>query len=215
MGISIPQLVTRWILAGAATAACALYAEAQSSVSTNPNMAPAGRYKVWPNHTQVIFSIMHMGISPYYGRFSQAAGTLEFNPQAPEKSTINVTIQTASINVPLDPLIKELCSASTFDCAQFPMATFKSTSVRRTGANTGDITGDLTIHGVTKPVTLHAVFNGGTKRMDIDAYMLGFSAVASIKRSDFGLTKMSWASFAADDVMLMIEAEFAEDKEAR
>lgn len=201
----------RFALAVAATMSCALYASAE--VSTNPNMAPAGRYKVSPGHTQVVFSIMHMGLSPYYGRFGKVDGTLEFNPQAPEKSSVSVTMQMASVNTPSDKLNGELCSASTFNCAQFPTATFQSTGVRRTGANTGDITGNFTLAGVTKPVTLHATFNGGMKRMDTNAYMLGFSATATVKRSDFGLTKMSWAAFVADEINLMVEAEFAEDKE--
>lgn len=203
----------RAALAVFATVAIVAGAGAQSTVSTNANMAPAGRYKVSPPHTQVVFAIMHMGLSPYYGRWSGIDGKLQFDPAAPEKSSVNVTIQMNSVNTPSDRLNTELCSASTFNCAQNATATFKSTAVRRTGSNTGDITGDLTLAGVTKPVTLHATFHGGTKRMDTNAYMLGFSATATIKRSDFGLTKMSWAAFVADDVSLMIEAEFAEDKE--
>ncbi len=204
-------LIRRAAIAGAAAIAFAAAADAQ--VSTNPNMAPAGRYKVSAPHTQVVFAIMHMGLSPYYGRWSGIDGKLEFDPASPEKSTVSVTIPMNTVNTPSDRLTTELCSASTFNCAANPTATFKSTSVRRTGNNSGDITGDLTLAGVTKPVTIHATFHGGTKRMDSGAYMLGFSATASIKRSTFGLTKMSWAAFVADDVNLLIEAEFAEDKE--
>ncbi len=199
---------------GLGIAAAFLYAAlAHAQVSANANMAPAGRYKVSTPHTQVIFSIMHMGLSPYYGRFSVADGRLEFNPNAPEKSTLDITIQMNSVNTPSDRLNTELCSTSTFNCAQFPTATFKATAIHRTGGNTGDITGDLTIAGVTRPVTLHATFNGGMRRPDTNAYMLGFSATADIKRSEFGLTKMVWGGFVADDVHLQIEAEFAEDKE--
>jgi polyisoprenoid-binding protein YceI len=199
----------RATLAAVATLACALYAHAE--VSTDPSAAPAGRYKVSPGHTQVVFAIMHMGLSPYYGRFGTVSGTLDFNPQAPEKSAVNIAIQMNSVSTPSEKLTGELCSPNTFNCAQFPTATFKSTSLRRNG-NSGEVTGDLTLAGVTKPVTLRTTFHGGLKRQDTGAYMLGFSATANIKRSAFGLTKMPWAAFVADEISLLIEAEFAEDK---
>jgi polyisoprenoid-binding protein YceI len=199
----------RGALAVAAVLGIALAAQAQ--VSSDPKAAPAGRYKVSPGHTQVVFSIMHMGLSPYYGRFGTVSGSLDFDPQAPERSSVDVAIQMNSANTPSDKLTSELCAASAFNCAQFPAATFKSTSLRRTGGNTGEITGNLTLAGVTKPVTLRVTFHGGMKRGDTGAYMLGFSATASVKRSDFGLTKMPWTAFVADDVTLLIEAEFAED----
>jgi polyisoprenoid-binding protein YceI len=205
--------IGRAAMASAAVLAFVAAATAQSTVSSNPNMAPAGRYKVSAAHTQVVFAIMHMGLTPYYGRWSGLDGKLQFDPAAPEKSSVTVTIPMNSVNTPSDRVNTELCSASTFNCAANPTATFKSTSIHRTGDHSGDITGDLTLAGVTKSVTLHTTFNGGTKRMDTNAYMLGFSATATIRRSDFGLTKMSWAPFVADDVALMIAAEFAEDKE--
>jgi polyisoprenoid-binding protein YceI len=194
----------------AAALSCALLAPAQSA-SNDPAAAPSGAYKVSPNHTQVVFAIMHMGLSPYYGRFGAVSGDLNFNPQAPERSSVNITIQMNSVSVPSDKLNAELCSASTFNCAQFPTATFKSTRLSRSGT-TGEITGNLTLAGVTKPVTLRVTFHGGVKRQDTGAYMLGFSATTTIKRSDFGLTKMGWTGFAADDVSLLIEAEFAQDQ---
>ena len=214
--MTMTKSFARAAFAAAASVACIGIGVAAAQHSTDPARAPAGRYAVSPGHTQVVFSIMHMGLSPYYGRFGTVSGTLDFNPQAPEKSTVNVTIQMSSINTPSDKLNTELCAANTFNCAQFPTATFKGTGIRRTGGNTGgntgDITGELTLAGVTKPVTLHATFHGGVKRPDTGAYMLGFSATAEIKRSAFGLTKMMWAGFVADDVSLIVEAEFAEDK---
>jgi polyisoprenoid-binding protein YceI len=193
----------------AATLSCALLLPAQGA-SNDPAAAPAGAYKVAPGHTQVVFAIMHMGLSPYYGRFGTVSGDLNFNPQAPEKSAVNITIQMSSANTPSDKLNAELCAADTFNCAQFPTATFKSTKLTRSGT-TGVITGDLTLAGVTKPVTLRVTFHGGVKRQDTGAYMIGFSGTATIKRSDFGLTKMRWAGFVADEVNLLIEAEFAQD----
>lgn len=203
----------RTAIAAAAIMAFAASAAADNGVSTNPNMAPSGHYKVAPGHTQIVFSIMHMGLTPYSGVWSGAGGTLEFNPQAPEKSSATVTIQISSVKTTSEAVNSALCAASAFNCAQYPTATFKTTSIRRTGGNGGDITGDLTLAGVTKPVTLHATFNGGMKRQDTDAYMLGFTATTTISRADFGLTKMTWSPFVGDDVHLTIAAEFAQDKE--
>lgn len=196
------------ILLAVSTAA----ADAQNGVANNPGLAPAGRYRTVRDHTQVVFAIMHLGLSPYYGRFAGATGTLNFNPLDPARSNVSIEISTSTVSTPSDDLSKILCSANAFDCAQFPKATFKSTALTRTSDNTGDMTGDLTVHGVTKPVTLHVTFHGGRPGLlGTSGYDLGFSAEASVKRSDFALTKMLWASTVADEVKLLIEAEFEQD----
>lgn len=181
-------------------------------VSTDPRSAPAGAYQVEARHTQVIFAIPHLGITDYYGRFEKVSGSLNFNPGAPEKSSVSISIDTASANVMSDELVKEIVGPNVFDSTQFPTATFKSTSVVRTGASTGKMTGDLTIHGVTKPVTFEVTFNGGLPAPMGAAYDIGFHASTTIKRSDFGLDKMMWASFVGDDVKLIIEAMFQQQK---
>jgi len=184
-----------------------------SDVSTDPKRAPAGAYQIEPRHTQVLFSIAHLGITDYFGRFEKVSGTLNFNPGAPEKSSVAISIDTASANVMSGQLINEIVGPNVFDAAHFPAATFKSTAVERTGPTTGKMTGDLTIHGVTKPVTFDVVFNGGLPApMGASAYDIGFHASATIKRSDFGLDKMMWASFVSDDVKLIIEAMFQQQK---
>jgi polyisoprenoid-binding protein YceI len=186
-------------------------ATAHAQVNTNPTAAPTGHYNVQPGHTQGIFSILHMGISNYYGRFGKASGTLQFDSKIPEKNSVSIDVDMSSISAASDVLTEELKSASVFDVASFPKATFTSTAVKKTGANTGDIMGDLTLHGVTKPVTLHATFNGFIQDMKTGAARLGFAATGHVKRSDFGLTAMRWAPMVADDVDLMIEAEFVQD----
>jgi polyisoprenoid-binding protein YceI len=100
-----------------------------------------------------------------------------------------------------------------FDATKYPTATFKSTSVTRTGANTGTITGDLTLHGVTKSVTLDATFGGLTTDPFSGADDIGFHATATVKRTDFGLTGMVWESVVGDDVKLTIEAMFQHSKD--
>jgi len=186
---------------------------AQSDTAANPGLAPPGRYKVIRDHTQLVFAIMHLGLSPYYGRFAGASGTLNFHPLDPERSSLSIEIDTNTVSVPNEPLAKELCGASAFDCAHFPKAVFKSTAIKRTGPTTGDIMGDLTLHGMTKPVTLHAVFHCGRQGMlGTSGYTLGFSAEATVKRSDFGLNHMVWTGTVDDDVKLLVEAEFEQDR---
>ncbi len=110
-------------------------------------------------------------------------------------------------------LVGEIVGPGVFDSAKFPNATFKSTSVERTGPASGKMTGDLTIHGVSKPVTFDVTFNGGTTSpMGAAAYDLGFHATAIVKRSDFGLDKMMWTSFVGDEVKVTIEAMFLQQK---
>jgi polyisoprenoid-binding protein YceI len=186
---------------------------AQSTVNTNPGLAPSGRYRVVRDHTQVIFSIMHLGLSPYFGRFAGATGAMNFNPLDPARSSVSVEIDPKSASTLTDLLSRQLCGEDVFNCAKYSKIAFKSTSIKRTGDNTGDLVGDLSIAGVTKPATLHATFHGGMQGpLGQDNYQLGFSAETTIKRSDFGLTKMIWAPTVGDEIKLLIAAEFEQDK---
>jgi polyisoprenoid-binding protein YceI len=166
-----------------------------------------------PDHTQIVFSIMHLGLSPYFGRFAGATGRLTFNPLTPERSAVAIDIDPKTASTLTDLLSRQLCGDDVFNCAKYPKLAFKSTALKKTGDATGDIVGDLTIAGVTKPVTLHATFHGGMQGpLGQDNYQLGFSAETTLKRSDFGLTKMIWAPTVSDEVKLMIAAEFEQDK---
>jgi polyisoprenoid-binding protein YceI len=186
-----------------------------AGVSTDPKQAPPGAYQLEPRHTQVIFAITHFGITDYYGRFEKASGTLNFNSTAPEKSSVSVSVDISTANVMNSQLTSEIAGPTVFDSGKFPDATFKSTSIERTGPNTGKMTGDLTLHGVTKPVTFDVTFNGGLiAPMGAAAYDIGFHATTVIKRSDFGLDKMMWSSVVGDDVKLTIEALFTQQKKA-
>jgi polyisoprenoid-binding protein YceI len=110
-------------------------------------------------------------------------------------------------------LMGEIVGPSVFDSAKFPTATFVSKTIERTGPASGKMTGDLTIHGVTRPVTFDVTFNGGASSpMGGASYALGFHATAVVKRSDYGLDKMMWTSFVGDEVRLTIEAMFQQQK---
>lgn len=175
--------------------------------------APNGAYSLDVAHSQVLFSISHLELTDYHGRFDKVSGTLNLDANEPEKSATSITIDMNSLDTPSAELNDILKGSSVFSASQFPAATFKSTAVTRTGADTGRIAGDLTIKGVTKPVTLDVVFNG-TKRNPLKGdFILGFRAKTTIKRSDFGLTNTIWSSFVGDDVNLEIEALFEQEKE--
>ena len=182
------------------------------SVSKDPSRAPNGAYEADADHSQVLFSVLHVGLTDYFGRFDKVSGTLNFDGNQPERSAVSITIDMNSIDAPIERLTAGLKGADVFDSQQYATATFKSTSIARTGPNTGRVSGTLTIRNVAKPVTLDVVFNGGTQNPMKPGYSLGFRATGTIKRSDFGLTAMSWSPFISDDVQLIIEAMFNQQK---
>ncbi|HTQ14070.1 MAG TPA: YceI family protein [Rhizomicrobium sp.] len=169
--------------------------------------AKAGTYAIDPRHTQIVFEIRHMGLSTFYGRFGAVSGTLVFDPAAPGKSTLTATVDMTDIQTHVDELDRELRD-HVFKAAQYPTATFTATDIVKTGDNTGTVTGNLALAGVTRPVTLNVTFNGGRyPPIPFQPYRLGFDATGTIKRSDFGLTGMIWSGMVSDDVTLEIECE--------
>jgi len=197
-------------LAGAAgLAILATLAAAQSPPGgANPNFTAVqpGAYAIEPTHTRILFSINHLGTSTWYGDFTGASGTAKIDPAHPGASSVEVSVPVASVSTTNATLDGELKGPDWFDAAKFPTMTFKSTQVRATGPNEGQIVGDLTLHGVTRPVTLHVAFHGaGANPMD-HAYLAGFDATGVIKRSDFGIAK--YLGNLGDEVTLIISAPF-------
>jgi|KBSMisStaDraftv2_1062788.scaffolds.fasta_scaffold478624_1 polyisoprenoid-binding protein YceI len=180
----------------------AVPAAAQTSLNV-----PAATYTIDPKHTQIVFSLKHMALSTFFGRFGYATGNLTFDPAAPEKSALSAQIDMNNLTTHWDELDKEL-KAGVFHTDKFPNATFVATRSVKTGANTGTVTGNLTIAGVTKPVTLNVTFNGGRNSpIPLQPYRIGFDATGTIKRSDFGLNHAIWSGMVGDDVALWIECE--------
>ncbi|MBW8881620.1 MAG: YceI family protein [Asticcacaulis sp.] len=162
----------------------------------------ADTYKIEPNHTAVVFQYVHGGgLSHMSGKFMNAVGSVTLDSDAPANSSVEVSFAIDGVNTGVPALDAHLKSPDFFDAAKFPTATFKSTSVTVTGADTADVLGNLTLHGVTKPVTLHVKLN---KNSD-DGRKAGFSATASILRSDFGVDKFT--PMVSDQVDLYIETE--------
>ncbi len=195
----------------AAASATALNAAAPSlasaqTASHEPSTVTGGDYKVEPGHTQVGFSLLHMGFSYYSGVFSDVSGTLTLVSGHPAASKLDVQIPIGSVATTSAKLDGELKGAEWFDAARYPTATFTSTSVTPTAKNTAQITGTLTLHGVSKPETLSAHFVGAGTNPLSKKYTVGFEATGTIRRSDFGVK--TYVPLIGDEVRLTIAGAF-------
>lgn len=178
---------------------------AQSAFTSDPAQVQAGDYKLDPGHSKITWSINHFGYSTYVGQFGKVEGTLSIDPKKAADAKLDVTVDANSVGTLNPALDAHLKSADFLDTAKFPTATFKATSIKLTGKSTADITGDLTLRGVTKPVTVSATFNqAGVNPVD-KTYSLGFAGKAKIKRTDFGVS--AYAPALGDEVTLELEAE--------
>ena len=193
-------------LAAALALAVAASALAQSPATHDPARVEAGTYDVDPNHTQVMFSVSHMGFSTYTGTFSGASGELTLDPKTASASALKVSVPVASVMTTSGKLNDELKSAQWLDAGQYPAMTFTSTKVTPAGKGKAKVTGDLTIHGVTKPTTLDVSFVGaGANPLD-KKYTVGFEAHCEIKRSDFGVK--TYVPLIGDTLQLQIAGAF-------
>lgn len=165
----------------------------------------ADTFKLEPTHTAVTFQWTHFGYSHPTGKFMNADGSVTLDQAKPANSHVEVSFAIDGINTGVAKLDEHLKSPDFFDAAQFPTATFKSTKVKVTGKNTAKVTGDLTIHGVTKPVTLDVTLNKNAVNPMFNKTVVGFSAKGKIKRSDFGMGK--YVPAVSDDIDLSIEVE--------
>ena len=171
----------------------------------------AGSYTLDPGHTQVVFSWNHFGYSNPTAQFRKIDGSLEFDAANPTKSSVKVTIPLASVNSNVEKLDEHLQGAEFFDSAKYPDAVFKSTKVEK-GPGEGQliVTGDLSLHGVTKPVVLDAVVNQVGEHPMRKAPAVGFDATATIKRSEFGIK--TYVPMVSDDIHLRITTEAIDAK---
>ena len=144
-------------------------------------------YKLDPGHTMVLFSWSHFGFSHPVADIGISDGTLVFDEKDPAKSSVDVTMPLSNLDTHVPALDKHLKEPDFFDADKYPTITFKSTSVQPLGNKKYKVTGDLTVHGVTKPVVLNATLNNvGTHPMTGQP-AIGFNATGMLKRSDFGL----------------------------
>ncbi len=170
-----------------------------------------GVYKSDPGHAYITFSYNHQGYSRPWLRWRSWTGDLNWNPADPSQSSIAVIIDAASIDSGVDKFDEHLRSPDFFDVANHPQITFNSTGVSIDGPATAKIAGDLTVKGVTKPVTLDVKINRAADDDFAKGYKLGFSGKTTVKRSDFGVDK--YTPIVGDDVEIIIEAELVMPKE--
>ena len=171
----------------------------------------ATTYTLDPDHTQVHFSCNHFGFSNPCAVFGKLQGTLEYDEADPTRSSVQVTIALDSINSNVPKLDTHLESADFFDAATYPTATFKSTKVSKGSTpHHLEVSGDLSVHGATRPVTLDVVVNNVGEHPMRKAPTAGFDATTTVKRSDFGITK--YVPGVSDDVKLQITVEAVEAK---
>jgi polyisoprenoid-binding protein YceI len=146
-----------------------------------------GTYAVEPSHTQIVFAYDHMGFTNNMGVIAQPTGTLTLDKANPAASKVSIDVPIANLTTGIPALNEHLAKAEFFDVAKFPKATFVSTSVKTDGPTGATITGNLTIKGITKPVTLDAEFYGAGANPMNKKENVGFIATGTIKRSDFGM----------------------------
>ncbi len=171
----------------------------------------AETYKLDPMHSYVIWYIKHLDFTTQSGKW-YAEGTLTLDKDKPQDTKVDVTIPVGNIVTGLPELDQHLKGKLFFDVQQFPMATFVSNKVVVTGKDTAKVTGMLTLHGVSKPVTLNVKFNHAGINPITNKMTAGFSGNTTLKRSDFGMNTLLPA--VGDDVKINIEVEaYKDDKQ--
>jgi polyisoprenoid-binding protein YceI len=197
-----------------ASATGAALADEIPAASTAP--VPAGAYTVDKAHTSLVFRVSHLGFSTYTGRFTRLDANLQFDPSNFAASRVNVTIDPRSIEADNAPsgFLQSLAGKSWLDADRFPEMTFRTKSVEVTGPGTFRVNGELTLHGVTKPLVLEARYNGGYAGHTYEPRArVGFSAQGKFKRSDFGVSygvPAPGTTFGiGDEVAVILESEFA------
>lgn len=205
-------LATLSLICLAATPAFAEDAAPAKAAAPSTSLAdmPSGAYRIDQSHASIVFSLSHLGFSQYHGRFNTVDGLLAFNAKDVEKSQLQIVIDTGSVDTISEKLDEKLKTDTFFNVGKFPNATFYSSKLEKLSDTKGRITGELTLLGVKKPVVLDVTLN----RAGINPYAgvptLGFSATATIKRSDFGMK--AYLPDVGDEVTIAIEAEFNQDK---
>ena len=175
------------------------------SVSAELKDVPSGKYTLDSSHGYISFTYSHLGFSNPRVGFNSFDVVLDLDSADPGNSTVEVTIDAASIDSRVAEFNEHLNGADFFNTAEYPTITFTSTSVTATGANTFDVTGDLTILGTTKPVTLATTINKAADHPMLNVPTVGVSASTTLLRSQWGLG--AYVPAVSDEVELSIEVE--------
>jgi filamentous hemagglutinin family protein len=179
-----------------------------AALLATPAFAAPEKYTLDPSHSQIVFSWNHLGFSTTTHMFSGINGEIMFDQEDPAASSVTVSFPVRSMITGWDGRTEHLMSADFFNAPDdTSMVTFTSTGIEVTGENTANITGDLTVNGVTKPVVLAAVMNGTGVHPMANKPWAGFSATTTLLRSDFGLG--AFAPAVGDEIAIEISIEAA------
>ena len=201
------RITVHRLAAAAASLAVLCLTACVATPSVAPDAAPPGGYALDPSHASLIWRVSHgEGLSIYTARFDAFSATLDFDPANPAAARLDVTIDPASVSTG-DALFDDQVARVVFDAADHPEIRFVSTAVEQTEGTSATVTGDLTLKGVTLPLTLAVTYNGGAYDPLRGADVIGFSATGRVDRSLWGAD--AYVNFGvAPEVDLLIEAEF-------
>jgi polyisoprenoid-binding protein YceI len=174
--------------------------------------ARAERFAIDPVHTRIAFQVSHAGFSWPVGSFSGASGVLDFDRADWSQARVEVKFPVSSLELGNADWQGKILDPTFFDAKQFPEARFASTKVEPTGSDTADVTGNLSLHGVTRPVLLHVKLNALARHPMTLRRTAGFSATGTLSRKDFGMDH--WSKVVGDEVRLILEVEATRDRDA-
>jgi polyisoprenoid-binding protein YceI len=169
---------------------------------------------LWTNddpHSQLGFTVTHLGIADVSGTFNDFDVTVKSTKPDFSDASFELTAKTASIDTRVDARNNHLKSADFFDVAKYPTLDFKSTSIKKAGKNKYKLTGNLTLHGVTKPVTMDLIYRGTVENRMSKKQTVGFQLTGKIKRSDFNVGSGFPAPMISDEVRIKADGEFIQN----
>ena len=173
-----------------------------------PAAPQSSQWQLDPAHSSAQFAVRHMGISNVRGTFTKLSGTARYEPADSKNDSVEVTIEVASVDSRVEMRDNDLRSDHFFDVQKYPTITFRSTKVESAGADKLKITGDLTIRGITKPVTLDVDGPSKPVKDGQGRLHMGVSATATVNRTDFGMT--GYQGIVGNEVTLTIDAELVQ-----
>ena len=190
----------------------ALLLSAMMALGAMPVSAKTASYALDPVHTRIAFQVSHAGFSNPIGSFSGSTGHLEFDDKDWSTARLDVRVPLASLNLGDSKWQQKILDSTFFNASKFPEARFVSTQVKMSDAQHGSVVGDLTLHGVTHPVTLSVTLNALKRHPLTLKKTAGFSATATLSRKDFGIS--AWEHLVGDQVQLILEVEAVRVHEA-
>jgi polyisoprenoid-binding protein YceI len=172
--------------------------------------AQSGTWKIDPNHSSAQFAVRHMGVSTVRGAFTKVSGTGTYDPSDPGKATLDAIIEASSVDTRVEMRDKDLRSPNFLDVEKYPTITFKSKQAKAAGNGKLQISGDLTIHGVTKEVVLDVDGPSAPIKDPMGNQRIGASATTKINRKDFGVNGAP--GVVGDDISITIDTELIQPK---